>query len=107
MIMFEQSRRLSQPLRWGRREKTAVAVVVSCVLLALLGHGAYALTRARPLAPTASISSSRARSAAHGFMPAVRRPGTFAPRPARIEGSARNFGPPARAPAFHTRSGKY
>ena len=23
--MFEQSRRLSEPLRWGRREKTAVA----------------------------------------------------------------------------------
>ena len=26
MIMFEQSRRLSEPLRWGRREKTVVAV---------------------------------------------------------------------------------
>jgi hypothetical protein len=48
MIMFEQSRRLSQPLRWGRREKAAVAVVVSCVLLALLGLGAYALTSGAP-----------------------------------------------------------
>jgi hypothetical protein len=46
--MFEQSRRLSQPLRWGRREKTAVAVVISCVLLALVGLGAYALTSGAP-----------------------------------------------------------
>jgi hypothetical protein len=48
MIMFEQSRRLSQPLRWGRREKTAVAVVISCLLLALVGLGAYALTSGAP-----------------------------------------------------------
>ena len=44
MIMFDQSRRLSEPLRWGRREKTIVAVVLSCVLLAAIGLGAYALT---------------------------------------------------------------
>jgi hypothetical protein len=48
MIMFEQSRRLSQPLRWGRREKTAVAALVSCLLLALIGLGAYALTSGGP-----------------------------------------------------------
>jgi hypothetical protein len=48
MIMFEQSRRLSQPLRWGRREKTALAVVVSCVVLALIALGAYALTSGAP-----------------------------------------------------------
>jgi hypothetical protein len=48
MIMFEQSRRLSEPLRWGRREKTIVAVVVSCVVLALAGLGAYALTSGAP-----------------------------------------------------------
>jgi hypothetical protein len=48
MIMFEQSRRLSQPLRWGRREKTAVAAVLSCLLLALLGLGAYALSSGAP-----------------------------------------------------------
>jgi len=42
--MFEQSRRLSQPLRWGRREKTAVAAAVACLVLALIGLGAYALT---------------------------------------------------------------
>jgi hypothetical protein len=48
MIMQDQSRRLSEPLRWGRREKTAVAVVLSCVLLALIGLGAYALTSGSP-----------------------------------------------------------
>jgi hypothetical protein len=48
MIMFEQSRRLSEPLGWGRRERTVVAAVVSCVVLALLGLGAYALTSGSP-----------------------------------------------------------
>ena len=46
--MFEQSRRLSQPLRWGRREKTALAAVVSCVVLALIALGTYALTSGAP-----------------------------------------------------------
>jgi len=46
--MFEQSRRLSEPLRWGRREKTIVAVLASCVLLGLLGLGVFALTKGAP-----------------------------------------------------------
>jgi hypothetical protein len=44
MIMQDQSRRLSEPLSWGRRERTAVAVVLACALLALIGLGVYALT---------------------------------------------------------------
>ncbi len=48
MIMFDQSRRLSEPLRWGRREKTVVAVLLSCVLLSAIGLGAYALTAGAP-----------------------------------------------------------
>jgi hypothetical protein len=48
MIMFDQSRRLSEPLRWGRREKTAVAALLACVVLALLALGAYALTSGAP-----------------------------------------------------------
>jgi hypothetical protein len=48
MIMFEQQRRLSQPLRWGRREKTAVAALVACVALALIGLGVYAGTSGAP-----------------------------------------------------------
>jgi hypothetical protein len=48
MIMFDQSRRLSEPLHWGRREKTVVAVLASCLLLAAVGLGAYALTSGAP-----------------------------------------------------------
>jgi hypothetical protein len=44
MIMQDQSRRLSEPLRWGRREKTAVAALLSCLVIALIGLGAYGLT---------------------------------------------------------------
>jgi len=44
MVMQEQARRLSEPLRWGRRERTAVAVLLSCVALALAGLVAYGLT---------------------------------------------------------------
>ncbi len=48
MIMFDQSRRLSEPLRWGRREKTIVAVLASCVLLAVVGLGVLALKGGAP-----------------------------------------------------------
>jgi hypothetical protein len=48
MIMQDQSRRLSEPLRWGWRERTVVAVLASCVLLAAIGLGAYALTSGAP-----------------------------------------------------------
>jgi hypothetical protein len=48
MIMFDQSRRLSEPLRWGRREKTAVAAALSALVLALLALGVYALTTGSP-----------------------------------------------------------
>jgi hypothetical protein len=48
MIMHEQSRRLSEPLRWGRREKAAVIGLGVAVVLALIGLGAYALTSGSP-----------------------------------------------------------
>jgi hypothetical protein len=48
MIMFDQSRRLSEPLRWGRRERAVVAVVLGCAVLAVLGLGAFALTSGAP-----------------------------------------------------------
>jgi hypothetical protein len=44
MIMENRSKRLSEPLSWGRREKSAVAVLLACVLLAAIGLGAFALT---------------------------------------------------------------
>jgi hypothetical protein len=48
MIMQDQSKRLSEPLRWGRREKTAIAAVLACVVLVALGLGAFALTSGAP-----------------------------------------------------------
>jgi hypothetical protein len=48
MIMIDHSRRLSEPLRWGRRERGAVAVVLACLVLAVVGLGAYALTSGAP-----------------------------------------------------------
>jgi hypothetical protein len=44
MIMIDRSRRLAEPLRWGRREKLAVGSVLACVVLALAALGVYALT---------------------------------------------------------------
>jgi hypothetical protein len=44
MIMENRSRRLSEPLQWGRREKTIVAVLLSCLLLIGIGLGAFAFT---------------------------------------------------------------
>jgi hypothetical protein len=44
MVMFEQSRRLSEPLRWGRREKTVVAILLGCLVLAVAGLAAYGLS---------------------------------------------------------------
>jgi hypothetical protein len=43
MIMFDRSRRLSEPLRWGRREKVAVWGVVACIVLGLGALGFAAL----------------------------------------------------------------
>jgi len=48
MIMMDQSKRLSEPLRWGRRERTVVAVLLACVALAVIGLGAYAVTSGAP-----------------------------------------------------------
>jgi hypothetical protein len=48
MIMFEQQRRLSQPLRWGRREKAIVAVLAACVAAALIALGVYAASSGAP-----------------------------------------------------------
>jgi hypothetical protein len=48
MIMMDQSKRLREPLRWGRREKSVVAALLSVTLLALVALGVYALTSGAP-----------------------------------------------------------
>jgi hypothetical protein len=48
MIMVDQSKRLSEPILWGRRERSVIAVLLACVVLAVIGLGAYALTSGAP-----------------------------------------------------------
>jgi hypothetical protein len=48
MIMVGQSKRLSQPLSWARREKAVIVALISCAVLAAIGLGAYALTSGSP-----------------------------------------------------------
>ncbi|HEY3959300.1 MAG TPA: hypothetical protein VGL68_02205 [Solirubrobacteraceae bacterium] len=48
MIMQDQSKRLAEPLRWGKRERTVVAALLACVVLAVIGLGAFALTSGAP-----------------------------------------------------------
>jgi hypothetical protein len=48
MIMTGESRRLSQPLRWGRREKSAVAAVLIVAVLACAALVSFALTSGAP-----------------------------------------------------------
>jgi len=48
MIMFDRSRRLSEPLRWGRREKIAVGAVVVCIILGFGGLGIATLVGGSP-----------------------------------------------------------
>jgi hypothetical protein len=48
MIMMDQSKRLSEPLRWGRREKTAVAALLACLALAAVGLVVYGVSGGAP-----------------------------------------------------------
>jgi hypothetical protein len=48
MIMIDQSKRLSEPLRLGRRERGVVAALLACLALAAAGLGAYAFTSGAP-----------------------------------------------------------
>jgi hypothetical protein len=48
MIMQDQSKRLSEPLRWGKRERYVIAALLACVVLAAIGLGAYALSSGAP-----------------------------------------------------------
>jgi hypothetical protein len=43
MVMQEQSRRLAEPLRWGKREKSAIGVFLVCVVLALIALGVHTI----------------------------------------------------------------
>jgi hypothetical protein len=103
MIMFDQSRRLSEPLRWGRREKTVVAVMLSCVLLAAIGLGAYALTSGAPArrdCVTVTFASTLGGADLHGCGPKARRicaSGRFHSISEALEAACRRAGFPFKA----------
>lgn len=46
--MMDQSKRLREPLRWGRREKGVAAVLLSVTLLALIALGVYGFSGGSP-----------------------------------------------------------
>jgi hypothetical protein len=48
MIMEARQKRLSTPLQWGRREKTAVAGAVAALLIACIALGIYAVSSGGP-----------------------------------------------------------
>jgi hypothetical protein len=48
MIMEARAKRLSTPLQWGRREKTAVGALLAVLAVAAIALGAYALTSGAP-----------------------------------------------------------
>jgi hypothetical protein len=48
MIMEARAKRLSTPLQWGRREKTAVGALLAVLAVAAIALGAYALTSGSP-----------------------------------------------------------
>jgi hypothetical protein len=75
MIMFDQSKRLSEPLRWGHREKTVIAVLLGCVVLGVVGLGTLALRSGGPVRKdcvTASFASTLGGAEIHACGPNAR-----------------------------------
>jgi hypothetical protein len=48
MIMIDQSKRLSEPLRWTRVGRVAVVAVLACLVLATAGLGLHSLLEGDP-----------------------------------------------------------
>jgi hypothetical protein len=101
MIMMDQSKRLSEPLRWGRRERTVVATVLACALLILVGLGAYALTSGSPARKDCievTFASTLGGATEHGCGAQARKvcasPGAFKHVEAELRESCRRAGFP-------------
>jgi hypothetical protein len=104
MIMQDQSRRLSEPLRWGRREKAIVAVMLACVALIVVGLGAYAVTTGAPGRKDCievSFASTLGGATEHACGAQARRvcatPGAFKHVAAELHASCRRAGFPFAA----------
>ena len=104
MIMIDRSRRLAEPLRWGRREKLAVGALLACVVLALAGLGAYALTsgsRSRRDCVDVTFASTLGGARLHGCGSRARRicaSGAFRGIAQELHVACKHAGLPFRAP---------
>jgi hypothetical protein len=106
MIMFEQQRRLSQPLRWGRREKAVIGTLLAVVVLAVAGLGAYALTSGAPTrrdCVDVTFASTLGGAKLHGCGSRARRicasaSGAFRGIAEQLQAACKHAGLPFRAP---------
>src|SRR2546427_12876744 len=104
MIMIARSRRLAEPLRWGRREKLAVGALLACVVLALAGLGAYALTSGAPArrdCVDVTFASTLGGAQLHGCGSRARRicaSGAFRGIAQGLQAACKHAGLPVRAP---------
>src|SRR5207248_10444801 len=106
MIMIDRSRRLAEPLRWGRREKLAVGALLACVVLALAGLGAYALTSGAPArrdCVDVTFASTLGGAKLHGCGSRARRicasaSGAFRGIAEQLQAACKHAGLPFRAP---------
>jgi hypothetical protein len=106
MIMFEQQRRLSQPLRWGRREKAVIGTLLAVVVLAVAGLGAYALTSGAPArrdCVDVTFASTLGGAKLHGCGSRARRicasaSGAFRGIAEQLQAACKHAGLPFRAP---------
>jgi hypothetical protein len=105
MIMQDQSKRLSEPLRWGRREKTVVATLLACLLIAVVAVGAYSLTGGRSEAADCvrvNFASTLGGADLHGCGPQARRicaSGDFRNIEQELRSACARAGFPYRAPS--------
>jgi hypothetical protein len=104
MIMQDQSKRLSEPLQWGGREKTIAAAMLACVALIVVGLGAYALTSGAPARKDCievSFASTLGGATEHACGAQARRvcatPGSFKHVAAELQASCRRAGFPFAA----------
>jgi hypothetical protein len=104
MIMIDRSRRLSEPLRWGRREKVAIATLISLFVLAGVGLGAYALTSGstgRRDCVTVTFASTLGGADLHACGARARRvcaSGAFRGIASELRAACRHAGLPFKAP---------
>jgi hypothetical protein len=75
MVMQEQARRLNEPLRWGRRERTIIGIVLAIVVattIALVAYGASSGAPARADCVEVTFPSTLGGAVAKGCGPRAR-----------------------------------